>query len=435
MNDLKKNIWIWLSGADPDALSALDTAIQRRYKNLGKTVLIPAVAAWLGMFFAAEFIGITGWPKYLISFIWSFIVLTIDLFLVGTLEKPTTWNRSSTISYIFIAISRLLLSIALGIVISHPLVLRCLDNDITEALSTMKDRDLSDLDSASCVRTALHLKGDTAELHTAQKYLDCLNNLKKAEINGIKIDSCLCGSSSGDRNHGERYDSIISDITICQQTIDKINNRIDSTKKKYDAIAAQERRSLKENYSISYRKRMKAVEVMKADDDKNKWRFTKNLNIALLLFFIFIDTIAVLGKIIMGKSVYETQIKLLRDTTAHKQENLAQTTKFENDKDRDYTNNAIAAVYSNGQNKSPAEIRNEINRILNRVENATGRNSTTSRLNIYNLVSGIIGAVVLSIIAAKKFDSNAVGIYSGVYSLIYTIYISIYTYIQEYGKP
>jgi hypothetical protein len=124
---------ISLAGARADILDRCDTE-RLKFQSLGIAILITSVMAVISMWFAlTSAMGFNPVGSFLIALIWGMIILGIDRWLVTSM--PTDGSRRWPI-----AVSRLVLAILLGTLISTPLVLRAFQSEINAEITVIKEQ-------------------------------------------------------------------------------------------------------------------------------------------------------------------------------------------------------------------------------------------------------------------------------------------------------
>jgi hypothetical protein len=447
---LRNNVWIWLSGADPDALSQCGIGEQRKYIKLGITVIIPSTLAFCGMFLSAPYIGANNIAlRLFVSIIWALIILSIDAFLVSTLEKPNDEKiiSRSWIRFYLTAFVRFILAISLGVIISHNLIMKVFEKNIDEELNIQLINQIHAKLDSNRVQIISVNKESKNVLDAYDTSIVCLKLLLKYEANG-ELVHLKCGPSSGKPNAGFRYHQIEHEIIENQLGRDSLAKKMDLTVFDLTKRNTDEIDSLKLHFSSDYLKRTNAIENIKDNEIKEKGKSTTNITFwALMFFLICIDIVALIAKILMSIGDIRKYLIIqtnLRDTALKLDIELKEAAL---NKDATYRKQLINDIYTYNKSKSQEDIVNEVQNILNGfllgsdLTNSTKRQNTdfnTKFISIKNLyalgiVVTILPAIFLLIILG---NSPFTGYFLSIWGIFSSTWVSfrIYKHSHSNGK-
>jgi hypothetical protein len=431
---IKNNLFIWLSGADPQALESSSEGEQRKFLKLGITLMIPMLMGWLGMWFASPYIGLNGTARIAITIMWGLVILTIDTYLISSLISNASEKRRS----VWLAITRIFLAVFIGIVISHPLVLKILEKNIDEEVTKMKKEKIMQIVSEnrdSAKIWSLHLLHERLQVDSS---INCLEILIKAEANGINVNS-QCGTTSGDKNRGFRYKQILQEITEKKKERDSLTNAITQYKIEFNNLIQADTNHLNKIFSQDYLTRMEALERLKKN--KSTSSSTTLLTIFLTVFFVLLDSIAIISKLISKPGEHEFNYsKQTEFRQAEHLEKLKLTTEFVNNihkNEKEYGEALVNAVYDTSIDVSVSEKQGIVREFANgfRSFHITGSNSKGAnlsrfkpfRLIVFLSVSLIFGLLLWHFlkIAGMANDEIAIAItfYTTITSIISTVLI------------
>lgn len=129
-NFINRFFWFF-AGSDSAILKRCSVAEKTKHFGIGATVLITAMIAIIsGMYAIQTLIESQIWSVFFGVF-WGFVILNIDRLLVSTMRKDVNDNKWKEAIH---AIPRLLLAIVIAIVISKPVEVKILENQIEKQL-------------------------------------------------------------------------------------------------------------------------------------------------------------------------------------------------------------------------------------------------------------------------------------------------------------
>lgn len=198
-------MWIKLSGASKDLINRTGIFKQKesiKYSRYGRLILIPPILGAIGSYYAFSIIERNQYICAAFAAIWFFIILAVDMAMSATMYKS---DRKKSKGFAIAIFFRLVLSVCVGLVVSHPLVLRIFEPSIEKNINDKDESDknqkvLSATSTLASAKTIYQTQID--KLNSTNK---CLINLTQFERSTANITSrdffeengALCGSSSG----------------------------------------------------------------------------------------------------------------------------------------------------------------------------------------------------------------------------------------------
>jgi hypothetical protein len=327
---------IWLSGADPHILeqcSRLPQSERIKFAGFGTLVLIPAILAFVSMAYAVSTVSNNPFIFIAAGVVWSLIILVIDRFLVSTFYKSSLKRRRRCIHNITLFVCRIFFAGFVGLAVSHPFMLFYFDQSIKQMLTEKRREAVEALrtkaeTAKSHVQTAqpapyLTIQTDgPRELHEKTARRDCLHNLLTAEQSGYKVE-LQCGYSSGMPHCANRCQKIQEQIKQLNQEIETLtstrnrendhvftreaaaNTLMRQRMKDIDDAAVKDMQDIEAKYSEDYLARVDALTAI--EQGKPHIRTVRQF---LLIFFVFIDILPIMMKVMTPMGEYEQ----LRDT-------------------------------------------------------------------------------------------------------------------------
>lgn len=305
--------FIWLSGADQTLLNRcarLPASERIRFAGFGSLVLIPAVIGLFSMMYA--FSTVTHNPLIFVAggAIWSFVVLSIDRFIVSTVYKSTLKNGKE---YIGALISRYVLAVLVGMAVSHPIVLLWFNESINQRIEEKKREAVSRrLGEAKEDIGKLANNQLQEDLRSKTKLRDCKEKLLTAEQSGGEKVQLECGYSSGLPRCEDRCRNILQQINQLDGEIQQLNSRVEKEReladKQRNAIETQTKKdveAIEKGFSKDYLARVNTL----AEIEKDKPHVTV-VKWFILLFFVFVEILPLTLKVTTPIGEYE----YLRDT-------------------------------------------------------------------------------------------------------------------------
>lgn len=354
MKSTQKNFFIWLSGADPIVLQDSSVSERRKHVKLGMVILVPAILAWGGMWFAAPYLGIEDFARIFISTIWSIIVLVIDTYLVSTLDK-----RLPSGKYRLIAVFRIVVSILLGIIISHPLILKVLEGNISEEIGNMKYEKLMAVET-KYKDTAYFRNGHLRnELDSIGALIRRKEFLQKAEATGTKLSDPF-EPISGKFGDGPLSKKIKSEIASLYLFRTLLTDSIHRNENDFRQLSDSEITLVKNKFSEDYLKRTTALSRLSDYGKDDHWYTIGPVTLLskfLMLFFILLDSIAILAKVMTSSGIYERSLTIHEDSKFNLYNSVNSMANSEKEK-------MVAAIYNRSAYHPPEAIHSAVQSVL-----------------------------------------------------------------------
>jgi hypothetical protein len=327
---------IWLSGADPQILeqcSRLPKSERIKFAGFGTLVLIPGILAFVSMAYAVSTVSHNPFIFIAAGVVWSLIVLVIDRFLVSNFYKSSLQKRNRFISNITLFICRVFFAGFVGLAVSHPFMLFYFDQSIqqmltekrreaVEALRTKAETEKSQVQTEKSAQYLTIQTDGPIELQEKTARRDCLQNLLTAEQSGYKVE-LQCGYSSGIPQCANRCQKIQEQIKQLNQEIDTLtsnrnrendhvfkreteaSNLMLKRMKDIDDAAVKDIQDIEAKHSADYLARVDAL----TEIEKGKPHI-RTVRQFILIFFVFIDILPIIMKVMTPLGEYEQ----LRDT-------------------------------------------------------------------------------------------------------------------------
>lgn len=199
-------MWIRLSGASKDLLDETGKFKQKesiKYARYGRLVLIPAILGGIAGTYAFSVILDNIYACLAFGVLWFFIVFAVDMAMSATLYKT---KNGSAWGFRWSVFARLVFSVLVGMVVSHPLVLRIfepsIEANLVERDTAKKNADI--LDANTKVSNAgkpfdekiTHLKNLNLCLSRLIQFERSIDNTYAKEFT-IPSSNIPCGSASG----------------------------------------------------------------------------------------------------------------------------------------------------------------------------------------------------------------------------------------------
>jgi hypothetical protein len=166
----------FFAGSDKEILAECPTSEKNKHFGIGATILITAVAAVISGTYAVQTLSDSPAVSILIGIFWGFVIFNIDRLMVATLKKDpnnSKWKEAIKAS------PRLLLAIAIAVVISKPVEVKILENQIDKSFLTQKAQEVDLL-------SQLNHKNSKID-NVKQQIDDSKNDLKNLESSEQKI--------------------------------------------------------------------------------------------------------------------------------------------------------------------------------------------------------------------------------------------------------
>jgi hypothetical protein len=326
------NILIWCSGSNPDLLAKCPRSEHIKHAGYGTLVLIPSILALFGMTYALSTLT-DHWYVYLpAGMVWALIIFFADRFLVSSFRKSNrlrspdySQRRIELINlkndlFSFAFISRLILSVFIGVGIAHPFVLLYFHRDIEQILNSNK------VLAEKSIRSEHDQKGSQLKeaLASQEEYVKCLRKLLIYEQTDVKINTD-CGSTSGIPGYKKRAATIQGQLNEAEYQLhqmysrDSLNRSIEENLKQAELIKYQQAFS---NGYLARENALTQLEEFPGSDAHSTKYF-------LIIFLILIDTLAITWKVFTTRGPYDDYLHVAEDdimieTQIHLMENQKQ---------------------------------------------------------------------------------------------------------------
>lgn len=298
------NIFQWLAGGDQDILDQCSKSENSKIRGMGSMVLIPAVVGIFSMTYTISTLTTNKVIWFLVGIVWFFVLIAFDRFIVSTLFKSKLESRTN---YVFAVLIRLIFSITLGLVISHPVVLWVYNSSINERIVNEIEMELREAEA--------QYREDFTEISSTLNDMIALKNCRErlltAELSGVKLD-LDCGSSSGLPNAGHRAGEL-------RRQIEDINGQIKIEEQRVNnslSLLSEQKEKMKDNIeehkSFDYMKRVQVLSQLENDDVSGSG--IKVVRLVIILFFIFLDILPITMKLALPFGEYEA----VRDSIIYK---------------------------------------------------------------------------------------------------------------------
>lgn len=321
MKGLFYDFFVWSAGSDREILDRTGRSEHVKHAGYGGLVLVPAVLGLFSMMYAVS--TLTDKPFVYIGagIVWACIVFTFDRFIVSTFRKSDS-ARKDLFSFLFL--SRLLFSIGIGVLVSHPIVLLVFDDSLEQELFAMKEEGEKAIyaqyeNTIDVVRNRDSLLKGEVEIKLAERA--CKEKLLLFEMSG-KDTTMNCGTTSGMKQYGPRASEIKEEIRYLNEEIAALRNKNDvkigDNTKEIAKLQAEREAKLKgfqDQFSYNYLAREVALERLEAKPVGGasvKW--TKWF---LIVFFVLVDILPVFFKASTKQGEYDRLMDKESESTAN----------------------------------------------------------------------------------------------------------------------
>ena len=306
------DFFVWCAGSDRAILDRCGKSEHTKHAGYGGLVLVPAILGLCSMTYAISTLTDNAYLYVGAGFMWAIIVFIFDRFIVSTFRKSESLFKD-VFSLLFF--SRIAFAVGIGILISHPMVLLVFDDSLEQELTTMRiesEDNIRNQYDADLASIRLRQDGLKAEVNEKIEYRQCLERLLLFEMSG-KDTTLNCGTTSGLSKYGPRAREIKDEITVISSDIDLLRDQNASAASQNEAELAQllSDRDTKLNefqFSTNYLAREVALSRLEAREVGGKAvTYTKWF---LLLFFILIDVLPVVFKVVSKYGEYDRRLDL-----------------------------------------------------------------------------------------------------------------------------
>lgn len=315
------DFFVWSAGSDREILDRTGRSEHVKHAGYGGLVLVPAVLGLFSMMYAVSTLTDKAFVYIGAGLIWACIVFTFDRFIVSTFRKSDS-PRKDIFSFLFL--SRLLFSIGIGVLVSHPIVLLVFDDSLEQELFAMKEEGEKAIydqyeSTVNVVRSRDSLLKGEVELKLAERA--CKEKLLLFEMSG-KDTTMNCGTTSGMKQYGPRAKEIKEEISYLNEEIAALRGKNDvkigdNSKEiaKLQAERAAKLQGFNDQFSTNYLAREVALERLEAKPvggTSVKW--TKWF---LIVFFVLVDILPVFFKASTKSGEYDRLLDKENDSTAN----------------------------------------------------------------------------------------------------------------------
>lgn len=321
MKGLFYDFFVWSAGSDREILDRTGRSEHVKHAGYGGLVLVPAILGLFSMMYAVSTLTNKAFIYIGAGLIWACIVFIFDRFIVSTFRKSDS-PRKDIFSFLFL--SRLLFSIGIGVLVSHPIVLLVFDDSLEQELFAMKEEGEKAIydqyeSTVNVVRSRDSLLKGEVELKLAERA--CKEKLLLFEMSG-KDTTMNCGTTSGMKQYGPRAKEIKEEISYLNEEIAALRNKNDvkigDNTKEIAKLQAEREAKLKgfnDQFSTNYLAREVALERLEAKPvggTSVKW--TKWF---LIVFFVLVDILPVFFKASTKSGEYDRLLDKENDSTAN----------------------------------------------------------------------------------------------------------------------
>jgi hypothetical protein len=143
-----QNLLWYCAGANIELLEKC-TNDHSRYQNIGASIVMTSILAWISMGFAMYSIFESFIACFLIGFVWACMIFVLDRTIVTSMRKPirgkivaqgqVVWGiQGSSKEWLFVLI-RFVIAILISMIITKPLEIKIFETTLTTPLNNMKD--------------------------------------------------------------------------------------------------------------------------------------------------------------------------------------------------------------------------------------------------------------------------------------------------------
>jgi hypothetical protein len=319
---MKKQLYdffVWCAGSDREVLDRCGRSEHIKHSGYGGLVLVPAILGLFSMMYAISTLTDKTFVFIGAGIIWALIVFIFDRFIVATFRKSDS-PRKEIFSFLFF--SRLLFSIGIGILVSHPIVLLVFDDSLEQELFQMKEEGEKAIyaqyeGNIDTVRGRDNGLKSEVEIKLTER--QCKEKLLLFEMSG-KDTTLNCGTTSGIKQYGPRANEIKEEIRYLNDEIALLRSK---NFEKIDVNAGEIGKLQKERadklanfnkqFSYNYLAREIALERLEVKPIGGKTvQWTKWF---LIIFFILVDILPVSFKAATKPGEYDRLLDLEKDVT------------------------------------------------------------------------------------------------------------------------
>lgn len=380
MKKILYKLFIWIAGSDPDLLDSCNRSEHIKHAGTGGLILIPTTLAFISGTYAISTLDTPAWIYFSVGFIWAVIIFCTDRYMVSSFRKGENLMQDlKSASFIM----RFILAVFLGIIISHPLVLRLFDGAIQETLNKTKAQENLRIDkNYQSLISIEHQKIERftkTQLSPLDNQLACLRNARVAEGGGVR-DTFYCSKDNGALITSGKTGTSGPLSAFLEKEIRRLENQrdslssymfklkieVDSNILKYKSLLSKDIRDFNRTFSKDYIKRNEALEKITNKSPIVRW--TTNL---IILFFIILDVLVILFKALTKKGEYDFKFaereKYLQTIMQYYYQKELETKGIFIDNVSEFKQTKILEIFANSDDdhRSLTERLNELNSLTN----------------------------------------------------------------------
>jgi hypothetical protein len=307
---------VWCAGSNPTLLDKCPRSEHIKHAGFGALVLIPAVLALFTMTYAISTIT-DHWYFYVPAGIcWAGIIFFADRFLVSSFRKANNLRlpgvaqrrvemlnlRHDVFSFSFL--TRLMLSVFIGIAIAHPFVLLYFEKDIEQIIHSNKTI------AEKTIRNEYSQQGAALGSSVVQQedYVKCLRKLLIYEQSDVKINT-ECGSTSGMAGYQKRAATIHEQLRQAEMELASLYRRDSLNRAAAENLQQLELEKYRQTFSNGYIARENALVQLENMAGSN----ARTVKYFLIIFLVIIDTLAITWKALARRGPYDDHLAVIED--------------------------------------------------------------------------------------------------------------------------
>jgi DNA uptake protein ComE-like DNA-binding protein len=302
---LYDRIFLWMGGVDTNAVKQVPKFEITKQSGYGTMVLAPVIMALFSMMYTVSTFAPNPLIYGTVGVFWAYIVFSFDRFVVSTFKKSgSTWK--DVFSALFI--SRFVMAICIGIILSHSLIVLLLKTPIEERLMAKHQFKKEAIIEKYEAKESKYQK----EINEIQKNIDQVNE-KVSEWNtrvADEIDNAEGRSSGRGAGFGKAAQAKKALRDQYQTDLIRLIEERKGIERKQKEVSAQLKKELEE-YEIEntskpadfFKRLMTLNELAKENRQIN------NIQLFLILFFLIVDTIPLLFKAFTGSGPYDQVLR------------------------------------------------------------------------------------------------------------------------------
>jgi len=284
---------LFCSGASLDIISKCPGFEKIKYASIGATIFFTSILALVSGLYALTLITTSLPIKILGAIFWALIIFNLDRYIVMSLRP-----NESTFHNLFISLPRLIIACLVAVVISKPIEVKLLENDIDVFLDKQKIDNLYGVDKK--------YESDIRFVDSLKNQIDVDFDKKIALSNKYYEDyMCECNGTCGTLLRGrgvecktrkEKYENYL--LYLGQEKIirDSLLQTVISKENQVQELINSEKQILK-SYQFGFFDKVKAL--------KQVDNISSNF---ILLLFIMIETAPIFTKLLSKRGPYDSLV-------------------------------------------------------------------------------------------------------------------------------